>query len=169
MTILKFRAVEERDLPEIHRILTAEHVCRGTMRLPLADMEMARKRMAPEPGVIKIAAMRDGGVAGIGVLVTYPGNPRKWHSGELDLVAVHPDHRGHGVGAAICVELLRLCDDWLGLQRVELMVWASNVSAIRLYERLGFELEGTKRNYVRRGSGYDDACLMARFKGQSNG
>ena len=38
---------------------------------------------------------------------------------------------------------------------------ADNATAIRLYERHGFEIEGRLRRYVRRGGAYADAYVMA--------
>ena len=59
---------------------------------------------------------------------------------------------------------LNLADDWLNLRRVDLRVYADNEPAIKLYEKFGFELEGTLRDHTFRGGQYIDAYAMARLK-----
>lgn len=56
----------------------------------------------------------------------------------LGRVLVAPDARGRGYAAAMLEKVLTVAFDDLGLERVELGVWAHNTSAVRLYERLGF-------------------------------
>jgi len=51
----------------------------------------------------------------------------------------------------------------IGLERVELEVFASNHAAIRLYENLGFEVEGTLRRACKLDGNYDDLLRMAVF------
>jgi len=58
--------------------------------------------------------------------------------------------RGHGYGA----EALRLALDFafgeLNLHRVQLTVFSYNTAAIALYEKLGFQREGTYREFLQR-------------------
>ena len=51
----------------------------------------------------------------------------------------------------------------LGIERVELTVYATNNQAIALYEKLGFKREGVKRKSVKIDSRYDDQIIMALF------
>jgi len=89
------------------------------------------------------------------------------HSGVLGM-GVAASHRGRGVGSA----LLRATLDTAaarGITRVELVVRADNVAALRLYQRHGFELEGRLRDYlVVDGRAYD-AVQMARLAGHDPG
>ncbi|WP_377156811.1 GNAT family N-acetyltransferase [Roseateles sp. UC29_93] len=78
-------------------------------------------------------------------------------------IGVHPDAQGRGVGAALMDALMRQADDWLGVLRIELTVFADNTRAIRLYERFGFEHEGRLRGYALRDGRYVDAFTMARL------
>jgi putative acetyltransferase len=57
-----------------------------------------------------------------------------------------------------------LADNWLNLRRLELEVYTDNEAAIRLYERFGFEREGTLRQYAYRNGRYVDSYLMARLR-----
>ena len=51
----------------------------------------------------------------------------------------------------------------LGIERVELEVFASNTGAINLYRQLGFVVEGTKKRARKLDGEYDDDVLMALF------
>jgi ribosomal protein S18 acetylase RimI-like enzyme len=73
-----------------------------------------------------------------------------------------PDYRGLGLGSRlmeITVEAARA----LGLEKVELVVYASNRSAINLYRKFGFEVEGRQRRKRKIDGVYDDQILMGLF------
>jgi len=61
-----------------------------------------------------------------------------------------PEMRGKGYGADMIETLLKICFKVLGLRKVSLNVYEFN-EAVRLYERLGFQLEGVfrKERFVR--------------------
>jgi RimJ/RimL family protein N-acetyltransferase len=81
------------------------------------------------------------------------------HSGTLGM-GVRAAFRGRGIGKALMEATLagaRRC----GFTRVELTVRVDNARARRLYERVGFKLEGTCRNHIRVDGRYYDSYLMA--------
>jgi mycothiol synthase len=58
--------------------------------------------------------------------------------GELSWVAADPDHRGHGLGLAVCAAVVdRLLQ--AGYRRIFLLTDDFRLPAIRVYRRLGFE------------------------------
>ena len=59
---------------------------------------------------------------------------------------------------------LDLADNWLGLMRLDLRVFAANEAAIALYRKFGFEMEGTHKRFALRTGEYTDAHVMARLK-----
>jgi ribosomal-protein-alanine N-acetyltransferase len=71
-------------------------------------------------------------------------------------LAVHPDHRRAGIGAALMREALREARE-RGAGTVTLEVRHSNTWARRLYAAFGFEDVGVRRNYYGRG---EDALIM---------
>jgi RimJ/RimL family protein N-acetyltransferase len=81
------------------------------------------------------------------------------HSGRLGM-GLLPSLRGRGIGRRLAEATIQAAIAQ-GMERIELAVFASNVSAIALYERLGFIREGVKRNARKIDSRYDDDVMMA--------
>jgi len=82
-------------------------------------------------------------------------------------IGVHPEAQGRGLGRALLTHLLAWARDHRDpdgdrVIRVELYTRADNHRALALYRALGFELEGTRRAFVRRDDGaLVDDCMMA--------
>jgi RimJ/RimL family protein N-acetyltransferase len=87
-------------------------------------------------------------------------HPASRHVADLGLmIAQH--FRRHGAGRA----LMEAAEDWartVGIRKLELHVLPYNEAAIRLYEAVGYEREGLRRNHYRHGDGYVHAILMAK-------
>jgi putative acetyltransferase len=95
-------------------------------------------------------------------LYPYP-EPRRRHSGHLG-IAVRDDWRRQGVGTKLMESALDLADNWLGLTRLDLRVFADNEAALGLYRKFGFEVEGRHRRFALRAGEYANALVMARLK-----
>lgn len=107
-----------------------------------------------EPGFL--VACRGEVVVGYVVADVVPNHGRDL--GHVKDLAVHPDHRGRGVGSALLSRALRILAD-RSVASVKLEVRESNDPAQGLYRRFGFEP-------LRRVSGYyddgEDAVVMVR-------
>jgi len=97
--------------------------------------------------------------------------PRQFAHNLTELtVAVHPDFQGRGVGAALFealfVEAARMAPP---IERVELMCREGNAHAVRLYQRLGFVIEGRfpKRVRLADGTVEDDLAMGKRLQAPS--
>lgn len=92
-------------------------------------------------------------------------SPKMWegytHCGSLGM-GVRRDARQLGIGTMLLERTLDAARE-LGLERVELEVFASNTSAIRLYEKAGFAVEGVRKRGRKLDGEYDDLVLMALF------
>lgn len=64
----------------------------------------------------------------------------------LDSIGVHPNFRGKGMGDKILKALIEECQN-RGLTLLTLEVRESNESAIKLYERNGFQIVGRRDDY----------------------
>lgn len=83
------------------------------------------------------------------------------HVGGLGM-GVMKDYRGQGIGEQLASAALQGART-IGLERVELDVYASNNAAIKLYEKLGFAVEGVHRRARKLDGQYDDLISMALF------
>ena len=164
MAGVSVRHAEPQDAEAVHRILAGPRAAAGTLQLPLQPVEAVRRQFFSDAreGVYHLVACVEGEVVGHLGLEAY-ARPRRRHAGEVG-VAVRDDWQGRGVGTALMGAALELADDWLGLTRVELVVYADNAAGVALYEKFGFEVEGTHRRYAFRDGGYVDAYAMARLR-----
>ena len=78
--------------------------------------------------------------------------------GHILNLAVHPNHRGRGLGRML-VESVIADAMAAGAGSVTLEVRRGNESAIALYRKLGFVEKGVRRNYYAKG---EDAIVMTR-------
>lgn len=77
----------------------------------------------------------------------------------INNVAIRPHLRGMGIGTGLLHHVLAEARK-LGAKRATLEVRASNEGARRLYERLGFYVAGTRRNYYT--NPVEDALILWR-------
>jgi L-phenylalanine/L-methionine N-acetyltransferase len=162
---ITIRHAEPDDYEALHRIFSGPRVIAGTLQLPLPSAEMWRKRVSEKPeNLYSLVACADGEVVGNLGLETQPTRWRRRHVGQIGM-AVRDDWQGKGVGTALMEAALDLADNWLNLTRVELSVFTENAAAIALYEKFGFEVEGTHRRYAFRNGAYVDSYSMARVRG----
>jgi len=80
------------------------------------------------------------------------------HTGLLD-IAILPGHRGIGLGELMMKETLMLARR-SGIWLVELRVFATNVPAIRLYEKMGFKRSGLVPDMIKKDGRYIDDVQM---------
>jgi len=67
--------------------------------------------------------------------------------GYIKRVIVHPDFRGRGLAKSLLTHILAFARTEQKLQAVDLHVWEKNVSAVKLYELMGFELQHRELYY----------------------
>lgn len=158
------RPPREEDAEGFHRLMSHPLVARTTLQLPSQEIGQARKRLAGDrPGLFRFMAEAGGRVAGNASLYLEQ-NPRRRHAAGLGM-AVHPDYWGHGVGSALMEALIDLADNWLNISRIELDVNTDNPAAVHLYQKFGFEIEGTRRYHAYGHGRWADSYFMARLKG----
>ena len=73
--------------------------------------------------------------------------------------------RGRGVGTSALRQLVEFGFVRLNLRRIHLEVIASNLAAIRCYEKAGFVVEGRLREHAWVRGGYEDIVLMGILRG----
>ncbi len=104
-----------------------------------SDREHLKTLCAPGKQDLHYLMTRGGDVIGYGLL-------RGWDEGyELPSlgIAIHPDHRGHGLGLAM-MEFLHAAAAIRGSTQVRLRVYPDNHVAIALYRRMGYQFDATE-------------------------
>ncbi len=81
-----------------------------------------------------------------GKVYAYGGMLTVLDEGEITNIATHPDARRKGFGRAIVSALIEYCIQ-NGLVTISLEVRESNMAAVTLYEGLGFERAGIRKNF----------------------
>lgn len=95
-----------------------------------------------------------------GEIVGYAVMQCLFEEGELQNIAVHEDYRGEGYGKMLLLDCLdTACAQ--NAERVFLEVREGNTVARSLYESVGFEEYGTRKNYYREPT--ENAILMVRL------
>jgi putative acetyltransferase len=162
MLAIRVRAAEPSDITAIHEIFTCPNVVAGTLQLPYPSIEQTREQFTRfSAGSIQLVAEVDGRV--VGILGLHPEeNARRRHAAMLGM-AVHDNFQGKGIGSLLVASALDLADKWLGLRRIELQVFVDNTAAVHLYQKFGFEIEGTLCEFALRDGEFVDAYAMARL------
>jgi putative acetyltransferase len=103
---------------------------------------------------------REARVAGFYRATRYPG--RVQHVACLGTLAVDPAFHGQGIALAMVSEAIDTLKA-AGVKRIELFAESDNAPALRFYEKLGFEREGTLRKFYKRAgeADYIDEYVMA--------
>lgn len=156
------RPLSEADAPQFHALHADPAVFHhGSIRLAVDTVESTREWIAKlaSPTVAIAAAMGD---TLVGCAELYPFRLRRAHAASLG-ISVHPAWQRRGIGSRLMAELLDVADNWLGLRRVELQLYADNAPALGLYRQHGFEIEARHRGHVLRDGALVDTLLMARL------
>jgi ribosomal protein S18 acetylase RimI-like enzyme len=138
--IREARLENEEDVDALFKILDAYARGPGGQNAPLSPI--AQQNLGPglraNPNAFVLFGVLDGRVVGAAVCVwsfsTFAGKP----SVNLHDFSVLPDVRGMGVGTALLEELERRARG-RDCAKMTLEVHVTNESAMRLYERFGFE------------------------------
>ena len=99
------------------------------------------------------------------ILIGYAGMWMSVDGGEITNVAVHPDYRRRGIACALINNLIKICEV-NNMQFLNLEVRESNCKAISLYNKLGFENVGLRKNYYKNPT--ENAVLMTKYLFERN-
>ena len=90
---------------------------------------------------------------GVGMVCSADGNVCAYggmivavDEGQITNIATHPDYRRRGYGRAVVESLIKYAKN-NGLDSISLEVRESNKAAIELYSRLGFKVEGKRKDF----------------------
>lgn len=163
MSEIVIRHAVVEDAAALHRIVSQPETYTDTLQLPHPSLQLVQERLQKlQPGMQRLVACVDEQVVG-DLYLEVNGRARRRHTATFGL-CVDYHYRGRGVASALMQEMVSLCDSWLSVERIELTVFADNDTAVRLYQRFGFETEGVARRYAIRNGKQVDALYMARLR-----
>ena len=110
-------------------------------------------------GMPHYVAIAEGRVVGWCDINKNTSRPVFSHIGHLGMGVV-AEYRGQGLGRSLIKAAIDHAK-MIGLRRIELEVYTTNQAAIKLYECVGFQLEGTKRQHARFDDRFEDSHIMA--------
>jgi RimJ/RimL family protein N-acetyltransferase len=98
----------------------------------------------------------DGGAVGSATLFGFDLFARHAEAG----ISLERNARGRGIGTAAIIQLVEFGFVRHNLRRIHLQAIASNIAAIRAYEKAGFVIEGRQRQHAWVRGTYDDIVRM---------
>ncbi len=104
----------------------------------------------------------------VGYLAALGGNYRRNHGCVHVVIGIRQDFAGQGIGKELFGALERWALDRT-LHRLELTVMSHNERAIHLYQKMGFKIEGTKKDSLWVNGRYVDEYYLARILDASRG
>lgn len=127
-----------------------------------ADEEQFIRRLAGRTNCLLLLALDDG--QAVGFLAALGGERNRLRHSALLALGVLRAYWSQGVAS----RMLRDVISWApgaGIKRLELTVHTANVRAVNLYQRCGFDIEGTRRSSMLVDGVYTDEYLMALITG----
>lgn len=159
---LMVRGIRPEDAEGLTEVLNMPGVRHGTLRQPFQSIARTRQYIEGlSPSDIIVAAEWRGRILGNAGLHAKSG--RQKHVATLG-IGIHDDFAGKGIGSKLLATLIDAAENWHDIRRIDLNVFTDNTSAIGLYRKFGFEIEGTLRNYAFRDGTYADSHIMARIR-----
>lgn len=76
-------------------------------------------------------------------------------------IGVREKYRGKGIGTLLMNKAEGYAKE-KGMRRVELEVFGKNTTAIDMYKKRDYEVEGTKKEAIESPNGFDDIIIMAK-------
>lgn len=160
--MLQIRPIREDDAAAFHALV--DGVCRerrylATLESPPLESTRAFISSTIKAGHPQLVAEENGKL--IGWCDAIPGGPASCsrHVARLGM-GLQADYRGRGIGRQLLDAVITKARE-LGLEKIELGVYASNEPAIRLYRSFGFTEEGTHKRARLVDGVYDDILMMA--------
>lgn len=161
MTIV--RPITDRDISPFRNVL--DRVCRerkylAQLEAPSMERVAAFVRSNIQSGYPQFVA--EDGTEIVGWCDAIPGDELSGtrHVARLGM-GLLPSHRGQNIGRRLIEATIERAKE-IGMEKIELTVHASNVSAIALYRRVGFLEEGRRIRAWLVDEIYDDILLMAK-------
>lgn len=138
-------SIEPATWRDLNALRTLEQICFPHDAWPLLDLI----GVLTLPNVVRLKAQDNGKMVGFVAADIKRSQDLAW----IATIGVLPEFRQRG----IATRLLEICEARLEVSRIRLSVRASNITAIRLYTRLGYVRYGSWARYYADG---EDALIL---------
>ena len=132
----------------------------GERTTTLAQQRERIRRVLAQANQILLVAVDAGQL--VGYISGLGGDCRRnWKTVHI-VIGILQSYSGQGIGK----RMFQALEEWAvkqGLHRLELTVMAHNQRGIALYQRMGFQVEGVKRDDLFVDGGYVDQYMMAKL------
>jgi RimJ/RimL family protein N-acetyltransferase len=164
--LVRLRASREEDAPAFVRALEHPEVIRyldAWAQVPYGPREALEFIRSDRPQAMHwtIECLEDGAVVGSTGLHEIDQRNRHCSWG---IWVGPPDRWGRGYGTEACRLAVAFAFDHLGMEKVQLQVYAGNDRARRAYEKAGFVSEGVRRRHIWSYGRLIDVEAMAVFR-----
>ena len=155
VTIRLFQPKDKEKLVEMYASLSDEAVRWG---MPPYTREKLERWFTNLENFISLVAFHNNKIVGHAQIYKNP-HPRRKGTGGL-IIYLHQDFHNIGLGTRMLQQLLKLARKEK-MHRLTLWVVADNKRAIRLYEKMGFQIEGIMKDaYFGADNKYHDELVM---------
>jgi len=83
-------------------------------------------------------------------------------------IVIHSSYRGKGYAKKALSAFIDYCFDYLHLHQLYANIISDNKASILLFESVGFELSGRKKEWVKTLSGYEDELFFQRLNSEGS-
>ncbi|WP_096189457.1 GNAT family N-acetyltransferase [Evansella halocellulosilytica] len=163
------RHAQVNDAAQMHRF-TRRLLNEGTglvmslndFQMSINDQMIKNDLSIRTPNSIQLLAVMNEQIIGM-LTIDIDGLLRTLHRGTLGIMIDKP-FRAQGIGKALMLQGLKWANDFSTLEKIELEVLESNERAIKLYEQLGFYIEGKIHRFMKKDTGkYENIIRMGYF------
>jgi len=149
------------DAAQLNHLYAQTQLYSDTLQLPLPTLARWEERLADtSPSLFSYVACDGERIVGQITLRIEP-NLRRRHVASFGM-GVDASYHGQGVGSLLLQTITDLCDNWINVRRIELTVFVDNKAALALYQKFGFEIEGTSPCFAVRDGKFVDVHHMGR-------
>jgi putative acetyltransferase len=157
--IVTLRFLTPEDKSNVLRMFSTMSAEALRWSLPPYDEEWIDRKLASIKELIPLVAVHDNRIVGFCAINKFSHARRKGIGGAG--IFLHQDFHDVGLGTAMMELVLDLAKKQ-GMRRIRLEVIEGNRAAVRLYEKVGFEVEGKmKSSFLGDDNKYHDSLIMA--------
>ncbi|KIL50905.1 GNAT family N-acetyltransferase [Jeotgalibacillus campisalis] len=133
----------------------------GERKISPEQQRKGLEQLGKESNSTIFVAEQEGGKL-LGYLIVIGGNARRTKHSVYLVIGISTQYQGLGIGT----KLFKQLEEWATLHnihRLELSVVTRNKAGLRLYKKMGFEIEGTKRHSLLIDGEFVDEYYMSKL------